>query len=138
MGLTRTAITRPIFILMLVLACIFGGLLAYQNMRLEENPEVQFGVITVTTVYPGAGPEEVNTLVSRKVEESISGVGGLLELTSTSQEGVSVVVAQFEIGVNMDVALNDVRAKVEGAVRELPREAEKPTVEKIDAARWLP
>lgn len=134
MGLTKIAITRPIFIFMLVLLSVFAGLFALQRMRVEENPEVQFGVITVSTIYPGAGPEEVSTLVSRKVEEAISGVNGLLELTSSSQEGVSVVVGQFEIGTNMDVALNDVRAKVDGVVGELPREVEKPTVSKIDAS----
>ena len=113
MGLTRIAITRPIFILMLMLLAVMFGTIAIRSMRKEQNPEVQFGVITVSTIYPGAGPDEVNTLVSRKIEEAISGVNGLLEVTSTSQEGVSVVSAQFNVGTNMDVALNDVRAKVD-------------------------
>lgn len=134
MGLTKIAITRPIFILMLMCLAVFGGLFAVGKMRLEENPEVQFGVVTVSTTYPGAGPDEVNTLISRKVEESISGVNGLLELTSTSQEGISVVVAQFEIGTNMDVALNDVRSKVDQIVSTLPKEALRPSVSKVDSA----
>ncbi len=134
MGLTKIAITRPIFILMLMCLAVFGGLFAVGKMRLEENPEVQFGVVTIQTVYPGAGPDEVNTLISRKVEESISGVNGLLELTSTSQEGVSVVVAQFEIGTNMDVALNDVRSKVDQIVSDLPQEALRPSVSKVDGS----
>ncbi|MBL8060302.1 MAG: efflux RND transporter permease subunit [Chthonomonas sp.] len=134
MGLTKLAITRPIFIFMLMCLAVFGGLFASCSMRVEDNPEVQFGVVTISTVYPGAGPEEINTLISRRVEEAISGVNGLLELTSTSQEGVSIVVANFEIGTNMDAALNDVRSKVDGIVSELPQEALAPSVSKIDSA----
>jgi HAE1 family hydrophobic/amphiphilic exporter-1 len=119
---------------MLMVAAVLLGAIAYRSMRVEQNPEVQFGVVTVTTVYPGAGPEEVNTLVSRKVEEAVSGVGGLIEVTSTSQEGVSNVVAQFEVGTDMDVALNEIRAKVDAVLNALPREIEKPTISKIDAA----
>jgi HAE1 family hydrophobic/amphiphilic exporter-1 len=134
MGLTKIAITRPIFMLMLMVGAIFFGWNAYKTMPLEENPEVQFGVITVTAVYPGAGPDEVSTLVSKRIEESISGVNGLLELTSSSQEGVGVVVANFEVGTNMDSALNDVRAKVDTVLSDLPKEVLKPTIDKIDGA----
>lgn len=134
MGLTRIAITRPIFILMLMLLAVMFGTIAIRSMRKEQNPEVQFGVITVSTIYPGAGPDEVNTLVSRKIEEAISGVNGLLEVTSTSQEGVSVVSAQFNVGTNMDVALNDVRAKVDAIASRLPQVVLKPTINKFDSA----
>ncbi len=134
MGLTRIALTRPVFILMLMVLTVLMGTLSYFGMRQEENPEVNFGVVTVSTVYPGAGPEEVNTLVSRKIEEAVSGVAGLREVTSTSQEGISVVVAQFEIESNMDEALNEVRAKVDAIVTELPRAVEKPSIDKIDMA----
>jgi len=134
MNLTRTAINRPVFILMLMLLAVLFGTIAFMSMRKEESPEVQFGAITVTSIYPGAGPDEVNTLVSRKIEESISGVNGLLEVTSTSQEGVSIVAAQFNVGTNMDVALNDVRAKVDAVATGLPDSVEKPTITKFDSA----
>ncbi len=118
--------------MVMALALLFG-LQAYNSMRVELNPDVSFGVATVTTIYPGAGPEEVNTLVSRKIEEAVSGIENLREVTATSQEGVSVAVLQFEIGTDMNVALNDVRAKVDTVVGELPREAERPVIDKIDA-----
>lgn len=133
MGLTRVAITRPVFMLMLMLLAVLMGTIAFRSMRLEQNPDVQFGAITVSTPYPGAGPEEVNTLVSRKIEEAISGVNGLLEVTSTSLEGISTVAAQFNVGTNMDQALNDVRAKVDAILNSLPNEVEKPTILKIDS-----
>ena len=106
--------------------------MAYSGMRKEQSPDVSFGVVTVDTPYPGASPDEVNTLISRKVEEAISGVNGLRTVTSTSQEGVSIVVAQFDIGTNMDAALSDVRSKVDAIANDLPTDALKSTVSKID------
>lgn len=134
MGLTKIAITRPVFMLMLMLMAMLLGYMSYKSMRIEQNPEVQFGVISVTTVYPGAGPDEVNTLISKKVEEAMAGVNGIREVTSTSQEGVSIVVANFEIGTNMDVALNDARGKVDQIVGTLPNGVEKPTISKADSS----
>src|SRR5689334_5069702 len=134
MGLTKTAITRPVFILMLMLAAVLLGWRSYQGMRKEQNPDVSFGVITISAPYPGASPDEVNNLVSRKVEESVSGVNGLREVTSTSLEGVSVVVANFNVGVNMDTALSDIRSKVDAIVNQLPTDVLKPTVSKIDTS----
>lgn len=131
MGLTRLAIVRPVFMLMLMLLCVFGGYRAYQGMRKEENPDVEFGTATITTIYPGAGPDEMNTLVSRKIEDAVAGIPGLIELTSTSQEGASVVVMQFEVGTNMDAALGDIRSKVDGVSGNLPSDAERPVVEKF-------
>lgn len=132
MGLTKLAIERPIFILMIVLFFVFGGCSAYQSLRKEENPEVTFGTVTISTVYPGAGPEEINTLISRKVEEAVSGLNGQTELTSVSQEGISTVTVNFDVGTNMDVALNDIRQKVEGISGNLPLAAQKPIVQKFD------
>lgn len=134
MGLTKLAISRPVFIFMLMLTAMLLGTISYRSMRVEQNPEVNFGVITISTVYPGAGPEEMNELVTRKIEESISGVNGLYEVVSTSQEGVSVVSAQFEIGTNMDEALNQVRSKVDSIANDLPRDVLKPTIDKFDTA----
>jgi hydrophobic/amphiphilic exporter-1 (mainly G- bacteria), HAE1 family len=134
MNLTKAAINRPVFILMLMLAAVLLGLLSYSSMRLEQNPEVTFGVVTVSTAYPGAGPEEINNLVSRPIESAVSGVGGLREITSTSREGVSVVVASFELSTNIDAALNDMRSKIDAISNQLPKDALKPQVSKIDVS----
>lgn len=132
MGLTKLAIQRPVFILMLMVLIVLMGRTAYNSMRVEENPDVSFGTISITTIYPGAGAEEVNNLVSRELEEAVSGIANLIEVTSSSQEGVSSVVLQFEVGTNMDAALNEVKAKVDSRVGELPREVEKPIIDKFD------
>lgn len=134
MNLTKTAINRPVFTLMMMLAAILMGVIGFNSMRKEQNPDVSFGTITILAIYPGANPEEVATLVSRPIEEAISGVNGLQNVTSTSVEGRSVVVAQMELTVNIDVALNDIRSKVDAIVGQLPSEVEKPTISKIDTA----
>lgn len=134
MGLTRIAITRPVFMLMLMLVIMLMGVLSYLGMRVEQNPEVQFGVVSVATVYPGAGPDEITTLVSKPIEEAVSGVAGIREVTSTSQEGLSVVVGNFEIGTDMDVALNDARGKVDQVLGQLPTGTERPVISKADSS----
>lgn len=134
MGLTKLAIQRPVFILMLMCAAILMGAIGYNSMRKELNPDVSFGVVSITTVYPGAGPEEVNTLISRRMEEAVSGISNLREVVATSQEGVSSVVLNFEVGTNMDVATADVRTKVDQILGQIPRDAEKPVISKIDVA----
>jgi len=134
MNLTRLAINRPVFVVMLMFAAILGGFISYNSMRVEQNPEVSFGTITVVTTYPGASPDDINELLTRPIEQSISGVNGIRDITSTSQEGSSVVVVQFELGINENVALDDVRSKVDGIVNSLPEDANKPTVQKLDNA----
>jgi hydrophobic/amphiphilic exporter-1 (mainly G- bacteria), HAE1 family len=132
MGLTRAAIARPIFILMLMLGAFLMGTIAYRSMRVELQPDVSFGVISVTTVYPGAGPDEINELITRRIEEAISGVSNLRELTSSSQEGFSNVIATFEIGSDVEVAANEVRSRIDAIGADLPREAMRPQIYKFD------
>lgn len=117
---------------MLMLAAVLGGLTAYNSMRVELNPDVSFGTVTITTVYPGAGPDEVNTLISKPIEDAVTGVANVREVTSTSQEGVSAVVVMFEIGSDINIGMNDVRSKVDAIVGLLPVEAEAPIIEKLD------
>jgi HAE1 family hydrophobic/amphiphilic exporter-1 len=126
------ALQRPIFILMLMLSAFLIGGMSYVSMRKELNPEVNFGVVSVITPYPGAGPDDINELISRKVEEAVAGVNGVRDITSTSQEGLSVVTVQLELGVDADTAMNDVRSKVDGIVNNLPKDALKPQVSKFD------
>ncbi len=134
MNLTKVALSRPVFIFVLVIAAILLGTMSYLGMRKELDPEVNFGTITIQTLYSGAGPEDINELISRKIEEAVSGVNGVREITSTSQEGLSSVVVALELGTNTDAALNDARSKVDAISNTLPKDALKPQVSKIDAS----
>lgn len=130
--MTKLALSRPVLIFILVITAILVGTLSFKGMRKENNPEVNFGTITVQTSYPGAGPDDINQLITRKVEEAVSGVSGIREVQGISQEGASAVVISLELGVSTDVALNDVRTKVDSVVNSLPKDALKPTVTKFD------
>ncbi|HWD41748.1 MAG TPA: efflux RND transporter permease subunit [Fimbriimonas sp.] len=132
MNLTRAAINRPIFVFMLVFAAFLLGWISYNGMRLELNPDVSFGSVTVTTAYPGASPDDVNQLISKRVEDAVSGVSGVREVTSTSMEGASIVVLSLELGTDLDAAVNDVRSKVDSITDALPKDALKPQVLKFD------
>ncbi|MCV6608245.1 MAG: efflux RND transporter permease subunit, partial [Campylobacterales bacterium] len=128
----KFAIDRPITVLMGVLAFIIFGLMSYKTMPVNLFPNVDFPIITVQTVYHGADPETVESKVTDKIEEAVSGVDGIDKLTSTSSEGISVVVIQFELTKDIDEAANDVRDKVNGII--FPNDVNKPLVKKVAAA----
>ncbi len=117
---------------MLMVAAFGLGIISYLGMRVELNPDVSFGTITISTSYPGAAPEDINDLVSRKIEQAVSGVTGVREVTSSSQEGLSTVAVTLELDANTDSALNDVRSKVDAVTNSLPKDALKPQVIKFD------
>src|SRR5438105_13069686 len=112
MWLTTVSIRRPVFILMVVSGLIVMGYNSLSKMRVELNPKVDFPFVSVLTVYPGAGPEEIETQVSKKIEDAVASVNGVKTITSSSQEGQSAVNIEFNIGVSSDVASADVREKI--------------------------
>ncbi|MBI2843935.1 MAG: efflux RND transporter permease subunit [Armatimonadetes bacterium] len=132
MWLTSVSIRRPVFITMVVLGLIILGMQARQKMPAELRPKIDFPFITVVTVYPGAGPQEIETLVSKPVEDAVGSAGGLRNITSTSQDGVSSVFMEFELGTEIDVAAADVRDKLTAARANLPRDIEEPAIIKSD------
>lgn len=134
MWLTSVSIRRPVFILMFVLALVILGLRARSDMQAELYPKIDIPYVTVLTVYPGAGPQEIETLVSKPLEDAVSGIANVKNVTSTSRDGMSVVTLEFELGTNLDAASADVRDKVAAARGNLPKDAEDPTVLKFDVA----
>ncbi len=134
MGATRLAINRPIAILMIVAAFLVLGIISYLRLPAELNPKVDFPVVSVNTTYAGTNPQEMETLITKPIEDSISGVSGLKEIDSTSQSGVSVVTCTFYFGTNLDTAAADVRQKVDAVRKRLPINADSPSVAKRDNA----
>ncbi len=112
-----------------VLTFIVFGLMAYKTMPVNLFPNVDFPVVTIQTAYPGADASTVETKVTDKLEEAVSGIDGIDKLMSTSYEGFSVVTVQFELFKDLDEATNDVRDKIGSLV--LPRAVEKPIVKKL-------
>jgi hydrophobic/amphiphilic exporter-1 (mainly G- bacteria), HAE1 family len=128
----KLAINRPITTLMGVLMFIVFGLMSYNSMPINLFPNIDFPIVTIQTTYNGADPSTVESKVTDKIEEAVSGVDGIDKLMSTSYEGFSVVTIQFELTKNLDEATNDVRDKI-GALN-LPSEVDKPIVKKLGAS----
>ncbi len=132
MWLTRLALNRPVTMLVFMVATIVLGFYALGKLQVELQPKVDFPVITIITVYPGASPTEVETLISKPIEDAVAGVEGLRQINSVSQYGLSQVVLEFYIGTDISQAYIDVQAKINAVLNQLPRDAERPTVLKLD------
>ncbi|HOM72564.1 MAG TPA: efflux RND transporter permease subunit, partial [Armatimonadota bacterium] len=132
MWLTDVSIRRPVFITMVIMALIVLGITAYNKMPNELTPKIEFPFIAIVTVYPGAGPQEMETLVSEPIEDAVGSTGGLRNITSTSRDGVSMVGLEFELGTDLNAAAADVRDKLTAAKARLPRDIEEPTIYKAD------
>lgn len=134
MNIADLSIKRPIFISCCVVASMVLGFLSMKKLGVDLFPDVTFPVVTVTTIYPGAGPSEVETLVSKVFEEEISTVSGIKRLSSRNSEGVSIVVAEFNLETDVKYAEQQIRDRVSTAKRKLPTEAKEPTIRRIDPA----
>jgi len=128
----RTFITRPVFTGMLTLAVLVFGIQAYPRIGVDQFPEVEFPIVTVTTVLPGADPESIERNVSEPLEEALNTLSGLDTLRSVNVENVSMVIVRFDLERQVDVAAQDVRDKVQATLARLPREIEAPVVQKFD------
>lgn len=134
MGLTSAAIRRPIFVVMFVLALVVMGWQSRGKMAKELIPNIDIPYITVITTYPGAGPGELETLVTEPIEKAVTSIGNLKNVSSTSQTGVSTVMLEFEMGIDVEAAAADVRDKVAAVKAVLPKDADEPKVWKLDTS----
>lgn len=132
MWLTRVSVNHPVFATMMMLALMVLGLASWQRMKVEEFPSVDFPYVVVSTVYPGASPEVVEADVSRPLEDSINTIAGVKQVISTSWDGMSLVIVQFDLNVPSTLAAQDVRDRI-AQIRPTLREGIKdPTIERYD------
>jgi HAE1 family hydrophobic/amphiphilic exporter-1 len=129
--LAQICIRRPVFATMLVLFLVVMGLDAYFKLGVDFFPKVEFPIVTVTTTLRGAAPEEVESQVTRRIEEAVNTISGIDDLSSISAEGISLVNIQFVLSKNADVAAQEVRDKVSRIQSQLPRDTDAPIVDKI-------
>jgi multidrug efflux pump len=133
MSLYTLSIRRPVMAVVLSLVIIIFGVIAFGNLGVREFPSVDPAVITVNTSYAGANADVIESQITQVLEEKINSVPGLRTLTSTSREGRSTISAEFELGIDLETAANDVRDKVSNAIGELPPDVDPPSVAKADA-----
>ncbi len=131
-GLAKLCIKRPVFATMLILSLVVVGIFCYATLGVDLFPKVDIPTVIVTTSDPGASPEEIETEITKKVEDAVNTISQIDELRSTSSEGQSLVTITFELSKNGDVAAQEVQNKVNLIVNDLPQTAKTPVVQKFD------
>ena len=132
MNLPRFSIERPVTTVMIMTAVMLIGLISLSLLPQELFPPITYPKLTVVTVYENAAPEEIETLITKPVEEAIGTVNGLRRLRSLSKEGLSLVIVEFGWDQNMDIASMGMREKLDLIKERLPRESEEPLVMKYN------
>ncbi|GAB4457007.1 MAG: efflux RND transporter permease subunit [Armatimonadaceae bacterium] len=137
--LARICVQRPVFATVIVLALVVVGAFSIPQLPIDRFPTIDFPLVTITTVLPGATPEEIDTEVTEQIEKQVGSVSGIDLIASTSAEGISVVQVQFVLEKDGDLGAQEVRAKIDQAIPNLPTGTERPIVQKLggDAAPIL-
>jgi len=135
MNLPELSVRRPITALMLFLGVILIGVFCFVQMPVDLLPDMDIPSVTVVTPYEGASSEEVEEKITRVLEEQLATVEDLKHITSTSMEGISYIVLQFEWQTDLDTRTNDVRDAIDMAQRDLPEEADRSRIFKLDVSQ---
>ena len=132
MKLTKFALNRPVTVLMVFLSVILIGFISWQRLSVELLPSMNYPQITILTTYENVAPPEIETLISKPIEEALGTVKGVKRIESLSKEGMSLVTLDFELGVDTNVSALDVREKIDVVKGSLPRDIENPIIAKFD------
>src|SRR5215467_12155194 len=130
--LAELCVKRPVFATVLILSLSVVGVFGFLKLGVDRYPKIDLPTILVTTVQPGAAPEQIETEVTDKIEEAVNTISGIDELRSSSSEGVSQVILTFLLDKDIDVAAQEVRDKVNGVLPELPKTIQQPRVDRMD------
>jgi hydrophobic/amphiphilic exporter-1 (mainly G- bacteria), HAE1 family len=132
-GAISTFIKRPVFTVMLVMLLVVFGLQSYPSLGIDLNPDVDFPLVSVNVSYAGTSPEEMESLVTKPIEDAVSSVSGIKNLSSVTREGVSQTTIEFVFGTDAKLAANEVREKVAAVRKRLPDGIDEPVVQRFDA-----
>jgi multidrug efflux pump len=130
--MTKFAVKNPVTVLVLAFILIVAGLKSYLALPRESFPEIKIPLIFATVIYPGASPEDMESLVAEKIEDKLEGLDGLKKITSTSGEGYTSISVEFNTNVGVETALRRVKDKVDEARPELPADVEEPIVQELN------
>ncbi|MCM8792571.1 MAG: efflux RND transporter permease subunit, partial [Candidatus Omnitrophica bacterium] len=132
MSIARVSVNRPVTILMIFVALVLLGFISWSKLPQELFPPITYPMITVVTSYENAAPEEIESLITKIIEEAVGTVNNVKRISSISKEGLSLVMAEFNWGTNMDFAALNVREKIDLIKDRLPRESQEPVVMKYN------
>ena len=130
--LTKLALRRPVTIILCLITIAYFGLQSVMGMKLELTPEMEMPMLIIATVYPGASPEDVTDLVTKKEEDAITSLDSVDKVQSISRENVSIVIVQYEYGTNMDTAYINLKKAIDGIQGDLPDDANDPNIMELD------
>jgi len=133
MLLSDISVKRPVFASVISLLLLVFGLVAFDRLPLREYPDIDPPVVSIDTLYPGASANVVETQITQLIEERIAGVEGIDSISSSSEDGRSVVTVEFNTGRDVDGAANDIRDRVSAILDDLPDEADPPEIQKVDS-----
>ncbi len=136
MFLAKVSINRPVLTTVGLLVFVIFGLISFFRLNLNLQPDVEIPYVTISTVYPGAGPKEIETLISKRIEESISTISQIERVESYSLDGLSIIIVEFTMGKDVDVANQEVKNKVDEIINDLPEDSKKPIVQKVDLKQF--
>ena len=131
-AITKLILRRPVSTFLAVLSLLFFGFIAFTTMKMELLPDMNFPYMIVSTVYPGASPEDIDELVSKPIEEEVSLLSDVEEVQSRSMENVSMVIVRYRYGTNMDRAYDKLKKKLDVLKADLPDDAEAPSYTEFD------
>ncbi|MCU0365500.1 MAG: efflux RND transporter permease subunit, partial [Ignavibacteriaceae bacterium] len=132
MFLAKVSINRPVLTTVGIVIFLIFGLIAYFRLNLNLQPDVEIPYVTVQTIYPGAGPKEIETLITKRIEDAVSTISQIERIESYSLDGVSIIIIEFQLGKDVNVANQETKDKVDEILNDIPPDAEKPIVQKID------
>ncbi|GAB1370981.1 efflux RND transporter permease subunit [Candidatus Kapaibacterium sp.] len=132
MILAKISINRPIMATMIILVFLIFGYISFTGLNMNTVPEVNVPFVTIQTIYPGAGPKEIETQISKKIEDVVATVSEIKRLESYSLDGVSLVMIEFDLSKKIDIATQEVKDKVDAVINLLPKDADKPVIQKVD------
>lgn len=130
MGIVKAVLKRPITMALAILCLVVFGLSSVLSAKMELTPEMNFPMMLVSAVYPGANPEDVNDLVTKPVEDSVGTLSGIKNIQSISQENTAIIMLEYEYGTDMDKAYSDLKKKMDSV--DLPDDVDAPSIMEID------
>jgi HAE1 family hydrophobic/amphiphilic exporter-1 len=136
MRISRFAVHRPIFTIMVVLMVLLLGSISLLRLPINLMPDISYPTLSISCAYENAGPEEIEELITRPIEQAVSAVPGVEEMTSVSVEGQGTVRVTFSWGADLDAAANDIRDRLDRIIDHLPDDSERPTLRKYDLASF--
>ncbi|WGM32207.1 efflux RND transporter permease subunit [Brevundimonas sp. NIBR11] len=131
-NISSWSIKNPIPIILLFTLLTIAGLLSFNSMRINNNPDIDFPLVSVVAARPGAAPSEMEVQVTRLIEDSLAGLSGVRHINSQVMDGVSQTTIEFELGTDTERATNDVRNAMSGLRADLPQDMQEPSVQRID------